>query len=104
MTISTYKIMIDENAHLQDEEERTEHNSFPTAAAALATCRRLVDEALLAESAKGETPEQLYARYTSFGDDPFIVTPDGAPKVSAWTYAKECAQGLAAPGEQDRLC
>jgi hypothetical protein len=36
--------------------------------------------------------ETLWDRYTSFGDDPFVVVVDGAvDKVtfSAWSYAKE---------------
>jgi hypothetical protein len=97
-----YKIMVDDNFHYADENERAEHGIFPTAEEAMAVCRRLVDDSLLAEYRDGATADQLHDRYTSFGDDPFIVALDGAPKVefSAWSYARERAWELAAPGPE----
>ena len=46
--------------------------------------------------------DQLYERYTDFGKDPFVVALEGAPRVkfSAWTYAQQRAQELAAPGQE----
>src|ERR1700730_17788675 len=79
--MSPYKVLIDDNAHFQDESERAEHGTFATAEAALEACRRLVDESLLAEYKDGETAGKLCERFTSFGDDPFIVALDGAAKV-----------------------
>jgi hypothetical protein len=97
-----YKIMVDDNFHYGDESERTEYGTFSTVEEALAVCRRVVDESLLAEYRDGATAEQLYERYTSFGDDPFVVALDGAPKVefSAWTYARARVAQFAAPGPE----
>jgi len=102
MKILPYKIMIDDNFDYLEENERAEFGTFATADEALDACRRLVDESLLAEYKDGETADQLFERYTSFGDDPFIVALEGAPKIefSAWTYAKSRARELVAPGEE----
>jgi hypothetical protein len=91
--------MVDDNFHYQDSDERWEHGSFSTAAEALAACRRVIDESLLHEySEGGVTAEKLYDRYGSFGDEPFVVAPQGAPKVdfSARSYARARAIELTA--------
>jgi len=100
--MSAYKIMVADNFHYMEEDERSEYGTFATAEEALDTCRRLVDESLLAEYQDGETADQLLDRYTSFGDDPFVVALAGAPKIefSAATYARQRVQDLAAPGEE----
>jgi len=100
--MSSYKVMVDDNFHYGDEDERFEYGTFPTAKEALETCRRLVDEALVAEYRDGETAKQLFDRYKSFGDDPFVVAPDGVREIefSAWTYAEQRASELASPGQE----
>jgi hypothetical protein len=89
--MSPYKVMVDDNFHYTDEDERSEYGTFLTVEEALGTCRRLVDEALLAQYQDGETAAQLFERYKSFGDDPFVVALDSAPKSE-----------LAAPGREGR--
>jgi hypothetical protein len=98
--MSPYKIMVDDNFHYMEEDERWEYGIFASAEEALDACRRLVDEALIGAYRDGATAEQLFVHYTSFGDDPFIVALDDAEKVdfSAWTYAKERAAELTMPG------
>jgi hypothetical protein len=97
--MSRYKVMVDDNFHYLDEDERSEYGTFASAAEALDACRQLVDQSLVAEYENGATAEQLYERYSSFGDDPFVVALDGAPKVefSAHAYACERARELAGP-------
>jgi hypothetical protein len=91
-----YKVLIDDNFHYQDPEDRREHGVYPTLAQALEVCRGLVDRSLNEEYRPGISAEDLYGRYTSFGDDPFIVVIEGqddAAEFSAWLYAKErCRQ------------
>jgi hypothetical protein len=101
-----YKIMVDDNFHYGEESERTEYGTVATAEEALAVCRRIVDESLLAEYRDGTTAERLHGRYTSFGDDPFVVALDGVPKIefSAWTFARERAAQLTAPGLEGVQC
>jgi hypothetical protein len=92
-----YKVMVDDNFHYQEPEERSEHGIYATLEEALAVCRGLVDRALKEEYRPGISAEKLYDHYTSFGDDPFIVVLDGADDAanfSAWTYAKERCRTL----------
>jgi hypothetical protein len=100
MKMSRYKVMVDDNFHYMDEGERSEYTTFPTADEAIETCRRLVDESLLEEYRSGATADELYERYISFGDEPFVVAIGGAEKVefSARNYARRRVQELAAPG------
>jgi hypothetical protein len=85
-----YKVMVDDNFHYMEEGERREYGMFATAEDAIAACRRLVDQSLAEEYRAGMTAPQLYDRYTSFGDEPFVVAPSGAAKVdfSARDYAQ----------------
>jgi hypothetical protein len=100
--MSPYKIMIDDNFKYMDEDARKEYGVVSTADKALDICRALVDMSLLERYEDSQTAEQLYERYTDFGKDPFVVALDGSPKVafSAWTYARQRAQELTAPGEE----
>jgi len=87
-----YRVMVDDNFHYQDSDERWEQGTYETADKALAACRELVDRSLQEEYRPGISGEALYDRYTSFGNDPFIVVLDGTDdnaKFSAWSYAKE---------------
>ena len=104
--MSRYQVMVDDNFHYGEEDERCAYDIYATAEEALATCRKLVDESLLAEYRDGQTADQLFERYTSFGDDPFVVALDGAPKVefSAWTYARQRAAEFTAPAEAGLRC
>jgi hypothetical protein len=97
--MSRYKVMVDDNFHYMEENGRSERGTFATAAEALDACRRLVDQSLLAEYKDGDTAGELYERYASFGDDPFVVAPGDAPKVefSAHSYARDRAHELTAP-------
>jgi hypothetical protein len=96
--VSRFKVMVDDNFHYMDEEERYEHATFSTSEEAIAACKRIIDDEL-SEWAKGNiTPDELYDLYISFGSDPFIVAVDSnddRPCFSAWNYAKERSQVLA---------
>jgi hypothetical protein len=91
-----YRVMVDDNFHYQDADERLEHGTYETLEQALAACRGIVDQSLRHQRRPGISAEALYDRYVSFGDDPFIIVLDGADDAanfSAWTYAKErCAE------------
>jgi hypothetical protein len=87
-----YKVLVDDNFHYMDEDERYEHGVYETAEEAIAACRGIVDQSLEEGYKPGISAEALYEGYVSFGDDPFIVVLDGADdnaKFSAWSYAKE---------------
>jgi hypothetical protein len=87
-----YRVMVDDNFHYQDSDERRELGIYETLEEALAACRAIVNQSLEEEYRPGISAEALYDRYTSFGDDPFIVVlddTDDSATFSAWSYAKE---------------
>jgi hypothetical protein len=86
--------MVDDNFHYQDESERWEKGTYETLEEALAVCRAIVEHSVHEEfdSRPGLSAEALFERYSSFGNDPFILVLDGEDEraeFSAWTYAKE---------------
>ncbi|MGP8155613.1 MAG: hypothetical protein ACLQMT_01975 [Candidatus Acidiferrales bacterium] len=88
----TYKVMIDDNFHYMDEEERITHGEFETLEAAIEACKKIVNDCLAHAYTPGASAEKLYAYYTMFGEDPWVLGGEGVP-FSAWTYAKErCAE------------
>ena len=87
-----YKVLVDDNAHYMEEDERSEYGMFDTLAEAVAACRHIVDRSLAHLCRAGMTAAELYDEYTSFGDDPFIVALEGSDptaRFSACNYASE---------------
>jgi hypothetical protein len=87
-----YRVMVDDNFHYQDSDERWEQGTYESVDEALAACRGIVDQSLQEEYRPGISAEALYGRYMSFGDDPFIMVLEGADDsamFSALSYAKE---------------
>ncbi len=91
-----YKVMVDDNFHYMDESERYELGIFATAEDAIAACRTLVDGSLAHLHEAGMTATELFDRYKSYGEDPFVAGPPEESRIafSAWTYAKERAQAI----------
>jgi hypothetical protein len=88
-----YKVLVDDNYHCMDEDERTEQEEFDTAAQAVAACKKIVDDFLTSSYQPGMSAAALYDGYTGFGEDPFIVGGDPPCKFSAWEYARQrCAE------------
>ena len=87
-----YTVCVDDNFHYMDESERYKLGEFDDCAAAIAACKRIVDEFLLPNF--GEC-EELYVTYLMFGEDPFILTDDPTCKFSARDYARERVRVLA---------
>ncbi len=96
-----YRVLVDDNFHYQDENERYEHGTYDTMEEALAICHAIVQQWLLNEYKPGMSALSLYNHYADFGDDPFIVSVEGADvraNFSAWTYAKERSEAICAKG------
>jgi hypothetical protein len=90
--MSPYKVLVDDNYDYADQDRRYQHGVFPTAAEAIAACKRIVDSNLEGFMQPGMTASELYDAYTGFGDDPFIVcvnADDEPVRFSAWDYAEE---------------
>ncbi len=97
--VSRYKVIVNDNFHYMDEDERYELGTFSTLEEAVAACKQIVDADLTGWAERNITADELYNLYVSFGEDPFIVTLDPKDEqatFSAWDYAKERSQVLAA--------
>ncbi len=90
-----FRVLVDDNFHYRDHDERYELGKFPTSEAAIEAAQRVVDKFLMSNFHQGITAQQLFSSYTSFGEDPFVVC-DGAEKVSfsAWDYARQRCHDL----------
>lgn len=88
-----YVVMVDDNFHYMDENERYQYGEFADPEVAIGHCRRIVDEYLASAYAAGMSASELWDSYVSFGEDPFVLSVD-APRAhfSAWEYAKEQCQ------------
>lgn len=90
----TYVVMVDDHFNYMDPEERYRSGEFADAEEAIARCRKIVDDYLVAtlRTAKDGTmtAAELWDDYTSFGKDPFVVATavEEAVHFSAWTYAQ----------------
>jgi len=97
-----YTVMVDDNFHYMDQDERWQYGTFANANEAIAACRYLVEQSLAEHYKPGMTAGELCAQYTSFGDDPFVIAPEACEKVrfSARDYASERAEAMCtqAPG------
>jgi hypothetical protein len=69
----SYTVLVDDNFHYMDEDERYTLGAFESLDVAIAACKKLVDDFLKANHKPGITADELYAAYTSFGEDPFIA-------------------------------
>jgi hypothetical protein len=98
--MSQYKVMVDDNFHYMDEDERYELGTFATAEEAIAACRKLVDEWLSSNHKPGMTADELFAQFASFGEEPFIiaVSPAGKVDFSARDYVHERAPAICGRG------
>ena len=73
----SYKVFVDENSHHADESERWLQGESESYEAALAACRRIIDEFLASNHRVGMKAGELLELYSLFGEDPFIVPDDG---------------------------
>ena len=84
----TYRVMVDDNFHYQDEGERYTRGEYDSLDEAIAACKKIVDDFLDSAYKPDMTAEALYAQYTSFGEDPWIRGEEKAP-FSSRAYAKQ---------------
>lgn len=89
-----YRVMVDDNFHYMDEDERYMIGEYSSLAAAIAVCQHIVDRCLRDELKAGMTADELWQRYRDFGQDPFILSKDPADRFSAWKYARQRCEEL----------
>jgi len=100
-----YKVMVDDNFHFMDEDERYQSGVFDTYEEAVNHCKQIVSQTM-PEYKPGMTAKEMYESYTMFSEDPFIVILGDAtetpPKFSAWDYAKQCSEEIVST-QQNRV-
>jgi hypothetical protein len=84
-----YRVMVDDNFHYMDESERYKLGDFDSCESAIAACKKIVDDFLRSSGPAGATAKELWEQYTTFGEDPFILTTDPDCRFSAWDYAQQ---------------
>lgn len=90
--MAKYKVMVDDNFHYQNSEERYQHGQYDDLEDARSACAIIVVDSLRGLIKPGMSATELFDAYKSFGDDPFIVATDDSGtniNFSAWEYAQE---------------
>lgn len=88
-----FTVQVADNFHYMDQDEVHTHGAFDTWDDAVAAAQGIVDRCLLEYLKAGMTAAGLYAQYTLFGDDPFIVPVPAGQRFSAREYAeRRCAE------------
>lgn len=92
-----YKIIIADNYHYMDEDSQYEEGEYANAQDAIKYCMDIVDEYLASAYKPGMTASELWDSYTSFGEDPSILSVgEPAVRFSAWDYAKGRCEAICA--------
>ena len=89
-----FTVYVDDNFHYRDEAYRTRDGSYADCAAAIARCKEIVDDSLRHLYRAGMAADELLRLYQSFGDDPWIESPDAGCRFSAWEHARERCEAL----------
>jgi hypothetical protein len=92
----SYTVYLDENSHTADDEGRYRHGEYETAEAAIAECRRIVDDFLEPLRKPGTSSEELFRSYCLFAEEPFVVSSPPV-RFSAREYALERCKALGNP-------
>ncbi|HJX83377.1 MAG TPA: hypothetical protein VJ723_03440 [Candidatus Angelobacter sp.] len=87
-----YIVYVNDNFHYMDESERYKLGEFDDCQSAVAACKKIVDEFL--EKAASASADELFEQYTTFGEDPWVLSSDAGCKFSAWDYARERCREL----------
>jgi len=97
----SWKVVVDDNFDHGDS-SLTPVVAYDTLEEAITDCRSRVDAWLMNERKPGMAAEELFKRYVSYGDDPWILSrgPDASVPFSAWEYARRrcvelCGRGAA---------
>ncbi len=91
-----WEVIVDDNYHFMDEDERYTKGRYDTEEEAIAVARQIVDEFLMKGYLPGGTAEQLLSAYRMYGDDPWIP----GSSFSAWGYAVQRCREICAPQDE----
>lgn len=88
MTSQKYKVIIDENFHFMDENERYRSGGYQTFEDAVNKCKQILDEFLTDAKSVNDTPESLYMTWRMYGENPFVVGGKTSEKFIASEYVE----------------
>ncbi len=78
-------------AYREEGYQHSEHADLP---AAVAVCKEIVDDFLGAQGKpQGQSSEDLFRLYSTFGEDPYVLGPQPV-EFSSWDYAKQRCREL----------
>lgn len=83
-----FTVRVADNFHHMDRDEIYTHGAFCTWSEAVTAAEQIVDRSLAEHFRANMSADALYAQYTSFGDDPFIVPEPEGEHFSGWEYAR----------------
>ena len=92
-----YVVYVDDNFHYQDPSYRVRDRAFDDCRSAIGRCQAIVDSSLRHLHRAGMSADELLRSYQSFGEDPWIATPDATCRFSAWDYAARRCHEICAP-------
>jgi len=95
----SFKVRVADNFHQRDDADTYEMGPYPTFEIAEAEAKRIVDECLASLHEPAMSAEDLYRRYSGFGDDPYVVAEDGTVRFQGWRYARERCEALCSRDE-----
>jgi hypothetical protein len=89
----SFKVMVEDNFHYMDPDERYLLGEYETLEIAISACKSVVDSSLKHEYKPGMTADELFSRYKSFGEDPWVAGTQAQREedvpFSGWKYAKQ---------------
>ncbi len=104
----SFEVLIDDNAHYQDETWRRKLGEYDKYEDALAAAKIVIDEFLSQNRGQHTEASKLFQLYSIYGEDPYIVPdptrdPDGVGEsFSARDYArKRCQQLFGEPAVEE---
>jgi hypothetical protein len=89
-------VYVDDTHHHGDQTYRYKVGAFSDCPSAIAACKKIVDEFFATHSSDTAQAQESFDSYRRFGEDPFILTSDKSCVFSAWKYAEQRCQELAA--------
>lgn len=89
INMEKYIVMVDNNFHFMDEDERYKYGEYETPEEAISVCEKIVERSIKYKN--GATPKILFLNYRMFGENPFII---GSVGFSSHNYAREYCEKL----------
>lgn len=81
-----YVVMVDDNFHYMDKDERYKYGEYDTVEEAINECMNIIESSIV--YVEGATADELFSTYCMFGEEPYIIS-DEEVHFNARDYARE---------------